>query len=221
MKFNLPKSCLVVFLGVAATLPSSFAAIVTPGAPPVAPDLFTNTAGLTLLAATTPQNVNPSPGTGSFNTTYVETVFRDNSGTGLCLGCLDFFIAATNAGPGIFERITTAKFDGFTTDVGYNVTLSSLIPGGVAPANVDRSVDGNVIGFNFIPGAVSAGQHTVVLEIQTNARFFTSGTVSVQDGTSGFAAGFAPSAVPEPVSMTLIGTGLIAIGLSRRFKKKS
>lgn len=218
LTFNLSKSCLLVFLGVAATPPCSLANILTQGALSAGPDLFTNTANFTIVAATGPQDINPSPATGSFNATYRETVVRDNSGTGLCLGCLDFLIEVVNAGPGIFERVTTASFDSFITDVGYNFTLSSLIPCGVIPGKIDRSLDGNVVGFNFIPGAVSAGQHTVVLEIQTNARFFKTGTVSIQDGTSGFAAGFAPSAVPEPALMILIGACLLAIGFLKKLK---
>ncbi len=59
---------------------------------------------------------------------------------------------------------------------------------------------------------VVAGQTTDTLEIQTNAVNFMSGTVSVQDGSSGFNTGFAPTAVPEPAYMGLVGAGLLVIG---------
>ena len=70
--------------------------------------------------------------------------------------------------------------------------------GGIVPNNVDRSANGNVIGFNFLGSSVTAGQDTATLVIETNATAYTTGTVSIQDGTSGFAAGFAPNSVPEP-----------------------
>lgn len=205
------KTCSLAVLGIAAALPSLFANVLTPGNT-VSPDVFTATSGFTLLASTS-SNINPIPGS-SFNATYQESVVRDVNNI-YCSTCLDFLIFASNAGPGIFERLSTSAFAGFLTDVGYTAT-----PSGVTPVSVDRSGNGNVIGFNFIPpgSSVDSAQSTAILEIQTNATNYTAGLVSIQDGSSGFGAGFAPTSTPEPVSMTLFGTGLLAIGTSKKLK---
>jgi hypothetical protein len=212
LKLNLLKTSIFAILGTAATLPSLCGNTLTPGNT-VSPDVFTSNAGFTVVAFTGLININPVPGT-SFNATYAEFVVQDPNNV-FCPNCLDFLIQASNAGPGIFERISTSAFGSFLTDVGYNTSGTS----GITPFSIDRSANGNVIGFNFIPPGVDVGaeQNTILLEIQTNATSFEPGFVSIQDGTSGFGAGFQPTtAAPEPASLALFGAGLLAIGFSKK-----
>jgi len=204
----------VFLLGTVALLASTISPGVT-----ASPDVFTTSTGYTLLAQTS-GNINPVPGT-SFNANYTEWVFRDANNV-FCSTCLDFIIQYANAGPGTSERVTTQGFDSFLTDVGYNTAGISggpvATPMGVAPSTVDRSANGNVIGFNFIPpgSAVNGGQASVLLQIQTNATAFTSGFVSIQDGVAGFGNGFQPaSTVPEPKSTAFLIGACLLFGLMR------
>ncbi len=210
MTLSFIKPCIFAIL----TVSTASATMIAPGATAL-PDAFTTVSStLTQLAATGTININPIPGT-SFSANYTETVYRDTANV-YCSTCLDFIITVSNAGPGVFERVSTSLFGTFLTDVGINTAG----PTGVIPSSVSRSATGDVIGFNFIPPgtAVSAGQQTAVLEIQTNATSFTTGTVSVQDGSSGFGTGFVPTATPEPAYMGLIGLTMLGIGLIRRRK---
>ena len=193
----------VALLGIA--VPFSYGSVLAPGST-AAPDIFSNSSGFTLLATTGAVNLNPQAGV-SFNATYQENVVRDVNNV-FCIGCLDFLILVPNAGPGTIERIFTSSFTGFSTDVGYNSTS-----GGVAPSTVDRGANGSVIGFNFpLPGAaIGTGQGSAILVIETNATNFTTGAVSVQDGVTAAGTGYAPSAIPEPTSMILLGTGIIVV----------
>ena len=129
--------------------------------------------GLTLLASTPVQTVNPVPG-ASFDANYTEYVYRDTggvAGAGLCTGCLDFFIVVTNAGPGIIEHVTTSLspgFAAFTTDVGVNsssIAAGGPVAGGIDPLDVDRSSDGAVVDFNYGSNNLLSGQTTASLEI--------------------------------------------------------
>lgn len=204
------KFSILLAFGLAITLPSAFASAITAGQT-AAPDVFTTT-GFSLVASTS-GTINPVPGT-SFNASYTEVV-ATGGGNIYCASCLSFVIRVSNAGPGIVERISTSAFDGFLTDVGYNTTLSSA--GAIAPTTVDRSTNGSVVGFNFIPpGAnIAAGQASMDLEIMTNATSYVPGFVSIQDGQAGTGPGFQPTLVPEPISMSLLGGGLALLGLAR------
>jgi hypothetical protein len=153
--------------------------------------------------------------TNTFSTLYSVAVFSDPNNT-FCAGCLDFTYRFTNNGPDVNERFTGFNFDSFRVDVGYDPSTS-----GVIPLTVNRSSTGSVIGFNYTGSdSVMAGQSTVLLVIETNAKQFMPGFVSAQDGTAGSGVAFQPTGlvIPEPSSLSLLGGGLLMAGsLLRKF----
>lgn len=118
------------------------------------------------------------------------------------------------------HRLTMTGFAGFTVDAFY---LGGVPAGTVAPLLVDRSNDGNTVGFDFLPypfgpGYVQPGQATFILGIRTNATQFTEGTTSIIDGGIDTVKSFAP-AVPEPTSMAALALGLVGLIRKRRSSK--
>jgi hypothetical protein len=157
--------------------------------------------------ATASGTITANVGTDHLSVNYTQTVYSDPLNT-WCAGCLDFTYIFTNNGPDVNERYSMSNFQGFLLDVG-------TMPFGLHdPTTVDRSAFGPNVGFNF-PGAdeIGVGQTTVMLVIETNAVNVVDGTVSAQDGVAGSAFAWAPAApVPEPGSLVLMGSGILALG---------
>lgn len=208
MKKLLLMSSLVILGMMLAALPSS-AVLLPPGSTVLGPGdpLAAPCCGGPWVADTGIQNwVN---GTGTMSGVYREVVFADPARGGQ----LDFLLQITvnaNSTDSI-ARISTASFTGFSTDVGFNVCC-----GGTMADEITRSLSGSVVGWNFNsqPGdlGILPGGSSAVLEIDTNAYGFLNGVISVIDGGTTDVKGFAPTAVPEPASLMLFGSGLVGLG---------
>jgi len=217
------RGCAVV--AVMFTVALAQATILPPtGSAPVAPSPFSTPTTGPYLANTgiQPWTATNSLGQATILGEYDATVYKDPDNV-FCAGCLDFFVIveSSTASTDAIERITLANFGNFLTDVGYSTGAGSP-PSGVDPVTVDRSGNGNVIGFNFstITG-VPPGGETQVLEIQTNATAYMKGTLQIIDSSVASVAAFDPCPVPEAssISLTLLGGALLGIGFIGRRRR--
>jgi hypothetical protein len=200
--------------------------LVPPGPGAFPPDIF-SFSGLTLLASFNSGNVVAVGGKYTF--TLTAAVYSD-PGNVFGAGDLDFVYQVSNSASSAdsIGRVTAIDFTGFSTDVGYTPSGSTL-PGGlfvdgtVAPELVDR-VSADVVGFSFnapLTLLIGPGQTSAALVIETNATNFSAGSVNLIDGSVSQVNAFQPTAVPEPTSFALLGLGIgltILAGFRQAFK---
>jgi hypothetical protein len=141
---------------------------------------------------------------GSFSATYTEAVYQSTNV--FCAGCLDFVLQIANSANSAqsIERANISDFTGSAADIGDNPNGASIpgslfVNGTVAPTDDSRSTSGAVIAWDFTgTHELSPGATSLVLEVETNATQYTTGTVSAQDGGVAQSTGFAPVAPPPP-----------------------
>jgi PEP-CTERM motif-containing protein len=210
-----------------ALIPHPAAAIILSPGGSGSPDAFSlgdSSAGSRTVLASTSRTW----GSGAFTGSLYEQVESDPLNI-FCSGCVDLIVQLRNdSSTENIIRVLQVGFTGVRTDVGYDVLslgsghmcgpddngfCNSGNPATV-PGSVDRSSSGDVVGFNWT--GVPPGESTVDLVIETDARSFSTAQMTIL-GSAGDQGnlrvyGFSPVAgVPEPSTLLLLASGLIAL----------
>lgn len=141
----------------------------------------------------------------AFSNSYENgTVYEDVYNNG---GVLDFYYQIVNSSSSTdsLSRVTVGTYTGYTTAVDY------LLNGDVAPTSATRQSAGDSVGFYF---TLNPGQTTDWLEVATNATSMGPGTIALIDSQTTDISAVGPS-VPEPLSLGLLSTGLLMVGVAR------
>jgi hypothetical protein len=196
-----------------ATAPSFATALapggtVVPGAP--------TPGGFTTLADTGVQNY--SYGNGVDTGTY-ESLVGTFTGNPFGANDMTFLYQVTVTG-GDIQHISGFNFG--TGQWLIDVAQTSFSPFGGTVAAATADFDFGVVEFDFPGpnGALVPGDTSLLLIINTNAPTWTAGTIGLLDGGGTTEPGFMPAATPEPSTLSLLGTGLLAAGAGLRRKMR-
>lgn len=204
---------------------AAHATLLLPGGGPLAVDIVVAAPGGTVLASNS----------GALSTPHWSATFRTAVVDGPEAGVnLDFYYQVANGSSSTdsLGRVTGADFpNGFITNVMQTAApFDGFTGGGQVAFTGDRDFFG-VVGFDFLPGAngtgkIDPGESSYTLIIRTNATTYEAGVMGVINGTATFANAFQPSGqppivgpIPEPGTMALLATGLLALGGAARKKR--
>jgi hypothetical protein len=200
----------VIALLMAGAATPSFATSLAPGAtvtPTVVPGSFFS--NFTILGNTGAVAYNAGDDSGTIQE-WVGTW----SGNPVAGDDMVFVYQVTLTG-GDAARVTGGSYAGFNTDVFTNIDGS----GTTQPSDAARSTSGVVVGFDFNPNLLPVST-SYLLIVDTNATSWVAGPMSVIDDNTFTTPGFAPAATPEPSTLSLLGTGLLAAGAGLRRKMR-
>jgi hypothetical protein len=205
---------------------TTHATVLVPGGA-VMPDVLGGDAGTLVDSMLTPLLSGPEL------IANLRTAVVMNSG-----GTLDFYYQIGNKGTSghnlnlAANQAFTLGSSTFVTDVFYrleNGGLDFFHNGTGSPSLASRSADGVVVGFEFAGNPlqnalkINPGEVSRILVIRTNATNYVPGLTTIANsitstGGSFAPGGFAPSAVPEPASLLLLGSAFAAAGYMARHR---
>lgn len=128
-------------------------------------------------------------------------------------GGVSFYYQVINVGSEAAGRFTVGDFGAAPVDV---TTIAApwdgALPGGVAPAFADRSITGDVVGFDFLAAAqIPSAAWSEVMVVHTASTAWTTGLGAVIDNRSANVSVLVPIPIPEPGALMLLGVASLAV----------